>query len=141
MILVDTNVAYALIDAAEPDHARCVQWFRSTGRTPLILSPLAIAETCYLLDKQLGPAAEASFLASIGRGRAFTYQLAELVAADIARMEALVRRYADRHLGGTDASLIALAERLKITTIATVNRRDFDNVRPEHVPAFDIVPG
>jgi hypothetical protein len=32
------------------------------------------------------------------------------------------------------------AERLSITTIATMNRRDFDNVRPRHVPAFAIVP-
>jgi predicted nucleic acid-binding protein len=140
LILVDTNVAYALIDAAEPDHERCVQWFRRTGRTPLVVSPLVIAETCYLLDKKLGPEAEASFLGSVGNGREFTYQLVELLSADLARMGALVRRYADRHLGGTDASLVAIAERLKITMIATVNRRDFDNVRPEHIPAFEVVP-
>lgn len=140
MILVDTNVAYALLDAAEPDHQRFVEWFRRTGRTPLLVSPLVIAETCYLLDKRLGPDAEASFLGSIGEGRAATYQLVDLMPADVSRMQGLVLEYADRHLGGTDASLVAIAERLNITTIATVNRRDFDNVRPAHVAAFDIVP-
>ena len=48
--------------------------------------------------------------------------------------------YADRRLGTTDASLVALAERLRITTVATFNRRDFDNVRPLHCPALTIVP-
>jgi predicted nucleic acid-binding protein len=43
-------------------------------------------------------------------------------------------------MGGTDASLIAVAERLGVTTIATMNRRDFDNVRPRHLSAFTIVP-
>lgn len=120
---------------------RCVEWFRRTGRTPLLISPLVIAETCYLLDKRLGPDAEASSLGSIGQGREITYQLVELVPADVSRMQSLVRQYADPHLGGTDASLVAIAERLKITTIATVNRRESDNVRPAHVAAFDVVPG
>lgn len=63
-----------------------------------------------------------------------------LTDVDLRRMSELVRQYADRRLGGTDASLIAVAERLGITTIATINRRDFDNVWPHHVPAFTIVP-
>lgn len=63
-----------------------------------------------------------------------------LTDADLRRMSELVRQYADRRLGGTDASLIAVAERLGVATIATINRRDFDNVRPRHVPAFTIVP-
>jgi uncharacterized protein len=36
--------------------------------------------------------------------------------------------------------LVAVAERLGVATIATINRRDFDNIRPRHVPAFTIVP-
>jgi len=140
VILVDTNVAYALIDAAEPDHGRCVRWFARTGRTSLLVSPLVIAETCYLLDRNLGPSAEATFLSSIGAGRTFTYQLVELLPVDVVRVEALVRQYADRRLGGTDASLAAIGERLNVTTIATMNRRDFDNLRPAHIRAFTIVP-
>ncbi|MGH3545719.1 MAG: hypothetical protein ACRDPW_07330 [Mycobacteriales bacterium] len=55
-------------------------------------------------------------------------------------MAQLVRQYADRRLGGTDASLIALAERLKITTVATVNTRDFANVKLRHTRALTLVP-
>jgi len=47
-------------------------------------------------------------------------------------MAELVRRCGGRHLGGTGASVIAVCERLAIVTVATVNLRDFANVRPRH---------
>ena len=43
-------------------------------------------------------------------------------------------------LGGTDAALIALAERLGVTEVATVDRRYFTVVRPRHVESFVLVP-
>jgi predicted nucleic acid-binding protein len=55
-------------------------------------------------------------------------------------MSALVRRYADRRPGGTDASIIAVCERLDLDTVAILNRRDFDNVAPQHRRALTIVP-
>ncbi len=47
---------------------------------------------------------------------------------------------ADLGLGTVDASIIAVAERMNITTIATMNRRDFLVVKPAHTIAFEIVP-
>ena len=63
-----------------------------------------------------------------------------LVDSDIRRMAELVRQYADRRLGGTDASIVAVCERLGVETVATLNRRDFDNVRPAHRQALTVVP-
>jgi hypothetical protein len=48
-------------------------------------------------------------------GRYYTFQLVELVDSDLRRMSALVRQYADLRLGGTDASVVAICERLRIT--------------------------
>jgi uncharacterized protein len=76
-----------------------------------------------MIDKYLGAESEAKFLDSVGIGPSYRFQLAELGDADLRRMAELVRRYADRRLGGTDASVIAICERLSITTVATVNRR------------------
>jgi hypothetical protein len=56
--------------------------------------------------------------------------LSPLIGAD-ARPDQQVRR-----LGGTDASVAAICERLGIVTVATVNLRDFAAVRPHHIPAF-----
>ena len=139
MILVDTNVLYALADRRDKHHARCADWLQ---RTPdvLMVPATVLAETCYLIDKTLGPEAEAAFLDSVGTGPEYTFQLVELVVSDLRRMSALVRQYADLRLGGTDASVVAVCERLGIRTVATVNLRDFATVRPRHTPAFIIVP-
>jgi hypothetical protein len=59
----------------------------------------------------------------VGIGDKYAFQLAGLTDADLRRMAELVRRYADRRLGGTDASVIAMCGRLAILTVATVNGR------------------
>ena len=55
-------------------------------------------------------------------------------------MAELVWQYRDLPLGAADASIVALAERLAVTAIATVDRRDFRVVRPRHVDEFELVP-
>lgn len=118
---------------------RCRNWITSADDT-LLAAPTVLAEACYLIDRALGAAAEAAFLDDVGVGPACAYQLVDLVDADLRRMAELVRRYADRRLGGTDASIVAISERLDIDTVATLNRRDFVNLRPQHRPALVIVP-
>jgi len=56
-------------------------------------------------------------------------------------MAELVDQYADFPLGGTDASVVALAERLGAETIVTLDRRHFGQVRPRHVERFRLLPG
>jgi predicted nucleic acid-binding protein len=106
----------------------------------LLVPPTVVAEACYLIDRYIGPTADAAFLVSVGIGDKYPFRLAGLTDADLRRMAELVRRYADRHLGGTDASLIAVCERPAIVTVATVNLRDFANVRPHHIAALTTVP-
>lgn len=55
-------------------------------------------------------------------------------------MAELTERYADLGLGGTDASVVAIAERLGIDRIATLDRRHFSVVRPRHIEAFQLLP-
>ena len=55
-------------------------------------------------------------------------------------MAELVERYADLPLGAADASVIALADRLDIREIATLDHRDFTVVRPRHVDALTLLP-
>jgi len=139
VIVVDTNVFVALADRRDAHHAECRDWLAGCDEL-LIVPPTVLAEACYMIDKYLGAESEAKFLDSVGIGPSYRFQLAELGDADLRRMAELVRRYADRRLGGTDASVIAICERLSITTVATVNRRDLANVHPRHVAALAIVP-
>ena len=55
-------------------------------------------------------------------------------------MAELVEKYADFPLGGTDASVIALAERLGAPIILTLDRRHFAAIAPSHCEAFELLP-
>jgi uncharacterized protein len=43
-------------------------------------------------------------------------------------------------LGAVDAAVVALSERLAVTTLATIDRRDFSIVRPRHADHFELLP-
>lgn len=125
----------AAADRSDPDHVACRELLE-TDRGPLITTALVIAETGWLLDRQLGPTAEAALYRSIAAGELLIEHLA---TTDWTRVAALTEQYADQHLGGVDASLIAVAERLGLDTVATLDRRHFAVVRPNH-GALSLVP-
>ncbi|MGH3612796.1 MAG: type II toxin-antitoxin system VapC family toxin [Pseudonocardia sp.] len=137
MIIVDTGVLYALADRPDTHHQACVRWLKAAAQ-PLIAPPLVVAEACYLIGKHLGAVSETTFLDEFGPGKALS--LTDLRQDDVMRMASLVRRYADLGLGGTDLAVIATAERLGITNIATVDGRHFTVVRPTHVESFTLLP-
>jgi uncharacterized protein len=136
LIIIDTGPLVAAADADDKQHARCVEMFR-TARRPWLVPEPVIAEVCYLLERERGSRVEAAFLRSFGQG---SFTLAPLTLADTDRMAELVETYADFPLGGVDAAVIAIAERLNVPTIATLDRRHFTAVRPQHVPAFTLLP-
>ena len=126
----------AAADEADPDHHACAALLETVAST-LRASPLVVAEAAYLIGRQLGPLAEARFFRSIANGEIL---LETLTGADLARMAELVETYVDMPLGGADASVVAIAERLGETMIATLDRRHFGVVRPAHATAFELVP-
>lgn len=126
----------AVADDADPDHLRCEDLL-DTHSGPLVTTAMVVAEAGWLIERQLGPAAEARFYTSIAEG---DLSVETFTAADWARISQLVERYGDLGLGGTDASLVTIAERLNITQLATLDRRDFTVVRPSHCDAFELLP-
>lgn len=96
-----------------------------------------MAEAGWLIDRQLGAAAEGLFYRSVAAG---DLDVESLTATDWLRIAELVESYADLGLGGVDASLIVLAERLDVVKVATLDRRHFTVVRPRHVEAFVLLP-
>jgi predicted nucleic acid-binding protein len=77
------------------------------------------------------------FLSSLAAG---DFSVVELTTVDYARMADLVVTYSSLPLGTTDASVLAIAERLKLTEVATLDRRHFTVVRPNHVNALTLLP-
>jgi predicted nucleic acid-binding protein len=136
VILVDTGPLVAIGDRGSRVHRACLDALRA-ARPPRLVPGPVIAEVCYLLARGVGTRAEASFLRSFSGG--FLTPL-DVEPADLERAAELVETYADLPLGGTDACIIALAERLEVAEVATIDHRHFAVVRPRHVEAFTIVP-
>ena len=96
-----------------------------------------VAEVSYLVGENLGPAAETDFFQMLCSDR---FRVEPVTEADLARIVELTETYADLPLGGTDASVIAVAERLGFETVATLDRRHFGVVRPRHVEFLTLLP-
>ena len=134
MLLVDTNIWLVAADGRSARHDEITTLL--TGQDWASPTPV-IAETAWLILDRLGTGPHQRFLRLVTTGR---LEPIELNDTDWQRCVELVTTYADLRLDLADAALIAIAERLGQTTIATLNHRDFRVVRPAHVEAFELVP-
>jgi predicted nucleic acid-binding protein len=133
-LLVDTGVLYALADRRDAWHARVRKYLLAHPAT--LLAPVTILpEVAYLLRDRIGPDAEVAFVRSIANGE---LGVEGLQPADLSRAEELMETYRD--LGFVDTTVVAIAERLKVPSIATTDRRHFAAVRPAHRERFILLP-
>jgi uncharacterized protein len=139
VILVDTGPLVAAALHGDANHVRCVEFFTAAhlNAEQLLVPSLVVTEVCYLLARESGPKLEAEFIRSLAAG---DFQLTEPISSDLDRVADLVLAYADFPLGAVDATVIALAERLAVTEIATLDRRHFTAVRPRHTNSFTLRP-
>lgn len=139
MILCDSGPLFAAADRKDADHHACVELFTGLRleRRRLLVPATVVADAGYMLQTKVGSFAEAAFLQAIGDG---DLELVDLKAEDGTRMAELVNQYDDLPLGTTDASVIAIAERLGLREVATLDRRHFSVVRPRHVEALALLP-
>ena len=135
-LVIDSGPLFAFLDRRDRFHRDCVALFE-TRTGPLIVPTLVLAEVTYLAGQRLHLDTELRLLADLAVGNF----IAEAVQpTDWLRIGELVERYADLPLGTVDASVVAAAERLGATTIATLDRRHFSVVRPRHVESFELLP-
>lgn len=134
LAVVDAGPLYAAADADDADHEASVATLARPDLR-LVVPALVLAEATYFVGTRLGAAAEAAFL----RGLAGV-DVEAPDGEDLARMADLVEQYSDFPLGGTDASILALAERLEAPVVVTLDRRQFDAVRPRHVATLELLP-
>jgi predicted nucleic acid-binding protein len=134
LAVVDAGPLYAAADEDDDDHTASVAVL-SYPELRLVVPALVVAEATYFVGRRLGPAAEATFLRGIG-----ALDVEGPSSEDFTRMAELVDEYADFPLGGTDASVVALAERLDAVVVVTLDRRHFGGVRPRHREALELLP-
>ena len=134
LAVVDAGPLYAAADVDDQDHlASRAALARSDLR--LVVPALVVAEATYFVGRRLGAVAEGKFLGGIAE-----LDVEGPSRDDFTRMAELVEQYADFPLGGTDASVVALAERLNASIIMTLDRRHFTAIAPRHREAFELMP-
>lgn len=126
LAIVDTGPLLATVNRADPDHEACLGLLESSD-FDFVIPALCVAEASYLLGRRHGPSVEARFLRGL---HGFDVQAPR--SEDWLRIAELVETYSDLPLGGTDASVVALAERHEADAILTLDRRHFSVVRPRH---------
>ncbi|MFM7552054.1 MAG: type II toxin-antitoxin system VapC family toxin [Actinomycetota bacterium] len=130
-VVVDTSALLAYFDRGSERHA-AVEALVDAEREPLAVNPLVLAEVDHLVRRRFGERAADGVLREIAGG---AYDIAAFGHDDLRAALAVLTRYPDRRLGLTDASLLALAERVGATTVFTLDRRDFDGlVRGDGTP-------
>ncbi|GAA1138739.1 type II toxin-antitoxin system toxin ribonuclease C26 [Kribbella jejuensis] len=139
MIVVDTGPLVAAALTSDANHQPCVDLFASLrlNNERLVIPPFVVTEVCYLLARAGGHKPEMAFVRSLATE---DFTIAPMTPAALERIADLIGQYADLPLGLVDASVVALAEQLGVDEIATLDRRHFNVVRPQHTDAFTLLP-
>ena len=134
LAVVDSGPLYAVTDTDDDDHERSLAALERDD-LQLVIPTLVVAEVTYIVGRRLGSGAEAGFLRGLAR-----LEVEAPATEDWPRIAELVEQYRDFPLGGTDASVVALAERLGSEVVVTLDRRHFAAVQPRHCTAFQLLP-
>lgn len=133
-VLVDTGPLVALLNASDSAHRSCAN-ITHNFPLPLLTTWVVLAEAAWLLR----------------RSKDGTTQLLGLLAAGVIEcphfgqdapqwMQSCLHRYRDINPQLADVSLLYLAEREGISTILTLDRRDFSVFRSEAGKVYELLP-
>lgn len=134
--IADTGFLVALVFDNDRYHDSVVDVAR-TLREPVILPNVALTEISYLLQREQGIRGTVRFLAQL---KTMGMQIECPEMTDYARAAEIMSGYADVGLDFVDTVIVAMAERLNVRKVLTVDRRHFSIVRPRHCPYFEIFP-
>jgi predicted nucleic acid-binding protein len=133
-VVLDTSIVVALAIADEPDHEAVRDWIMAEV-DELVTTPLVLAEVDHVIQRRAGSTVAEQVLADFRDGayRVDWWPNAVVESLDVLRAE---RRLG---IGVTDASLVALAGRLRTSRIATLDQRHFRQLQAGE-KSFTILP-
>jgi hypothetical protein len=133
--LIDTGFMLAVLDADDAWHAVCAQVLVAEPRP--VLPEVVLPELAFMLLRELGYPVLIKFGRALLAGELVTEPMTPV---DLARTLELLEQHADNRIDFVDCAVAALAERLEIQRVLTVDRRHFQLFRPKPWGYFDIAP-
>ena len=134
-VIADTGFVVALANRSDAKHEVVKAIYLQQKR--ILLPQTVLAEVAYLIGREAGVITVASFLKGLPMSQ---FSLLALLEEDVLRVAEILAQYADSRIDFVDASVMAVAERLNIVTVLTLDRRDFSLFRPRHCNSFVLVP-
>lgn len=135
-VLIDTNILVALSFPKAPHHSLARITMRDLKDKRIVVAPV-LPEAFYMVATRVGYA-QARQMFNMLRSTAF--RIEPITDGDMARMDAIMAQYEDNAFDFVDTAIMAVAERLGITDVYTLDRRDFSVFRPTHCPALTLLP-
>jgi predicted nucleic acid-binding protein len=133
--LIDTGFLLAAISTNDRSHEACAI-ILARERQPL-LPAATLTELAYMVRRDMGQRAFIRLMRSIFDGE---LELVFATTDDLQRATDIMEQYLDSKIDFVDCVIVAMAERLNISRILTVDQRDFRIIRPNHISAFEILP-
>ncbi len=133
--LLDTGFLLAVLDADDDLHSVCTQVLE-TELAP-VLPDVVLPELAYMVLRELGYSVLVDFLQSVVSGE---LKLEKFTQLDLKRTTEILEQYADSRIDFVDCAIAAMAERMNVQRILTVDQRHFQLLRPKHCKFFVILP-
>jgi uncharacterized protein len=134
--IFDTGFLYACFDIRDDYHSDCKQ-LMATVLPNALLPDLVLPGLSYLILKRLDVKILVEFLRNVANG---SFELVRTTEADLERAAEILEKYDDNNIDLVDACIVAIAERLEIEKILTVDRRHFGVFKPTHCESFTLLP-
>ncbi len=128
-IVVDAGPLIALFDRDDAHHAQAVRFLRDVADTRLLTNSLMVGEVAAMLS-DLKPN-----LFRFLEWLTAAVEIDDALRDDLPRITTIMQKYSDLPADLADASLVALCERRRIETVASIDS-DFDVYRLPRGRAF-----
>ena len=135
-VLIDSGFLYALFMKDDPDYHLTRRAFRTPGLAFLI-PQVVLTETAFLFNRSGGMRSVATFLQLLDETH---FPLEPVTYDDLKRAMQLLRTFPGTKLDFVDCCILAMAERLNVSHVATLDRRDFSIPRLQTGESLTILP-
>jgi predicted nucleic acid-binding protein len=117
LTISDTGFVVALLNQSDTKHSDVIAIYQKYQQ--ILLPQTVLAEVAYLVGRSAGISTVAAFLKGLSASR---FRLIPLSETDVIRVSEILEEYKDSRIDFVDATVMAIAERLKITLVLTLDR-------------------
>ncbi len=135
-ILIDTSVLFAYTYRHDARYIQARRFIHSVLNEQRIIPSPVLNELFYLATVRINYRHAVTLFSNVQRA----FEIEPISPSDMLRMEQIMDQYESAEFDFADTAIMAQAERLNITRVATFDHRDFEIFRPTHCDYLELLP-